>query len=366
MVLEATVPPLFFQNHKKKTTVQELMYIHQYNIISPQGGQSISEIETPELSVEGKMFAKEPKMEGVPPAMLRRMSKAVRMGIGTGLPLLKNHNIEGIILGTANGGMEDCIKFLNQIVEYNEGLLTPGNFVQSTPNAIAGQLSMISKNHGYNATHVHKGLSFENALIDAGMIIDENPGKNYLVGGVDEISTYNFNIDLLAGWYNQQKSNENLYQTGGMGTIAGEGAAMFLVNDNMEGACSKLESIEIFHTQQVEKVVERFRDFLRSHDQNNKDYIFLSGENGDGRHLPFYEVCENELRRNTSIIRFKHLSGEYPTATAFGLWLACNLISKKSLPEHLFKTALIKSESQNIILYNQYQGEQHCFMLIKK
>ena len=62
--------------------------------------------------------------------------------------------------------MEDCIKFLNQIIDYEEGLLTPGNFVQSTPNAIAAQLGLMTANKGYNITHVHRGLSFENALLD--------------------------------------------------------------------------------------------------------------------------------------------------------------------------------------------------------
>ena len=62
--------------------------------------------------------------------------------------------------------MEDCIKFLNQIVEYKEGLLTPANFVQSTSNAAAAQIALVTKNHQYNITHVHRGLAFENALMD--------------------------------------------------------------------------------------------------------------------------------------------------------------------------------------------------------
>ncbi|RZM12149.1 MAG: hypothetical protein EOO88_45975 [Pedobacter sp.] len=125
------------------------------------------------------------------------MGKAVRMGVGAAMPLLQHQEaVDGIIIGTANGGMEDCIKFLNQVIDYDEGLLTPGNFVQSTPNAVAGQLGLMTKNQCYNITHVHRGLSFEMALIDAMMQVKENPGKQYLLGSVDEISDYNFNIDL--------------------------------------------------------------------------------------------------------------------------------------------------------------------------
>ena len=100
--------------------------------------------------------------------ILRRMGKAVRIGVGAALPLLDgSSNPDGILIGSANGGMEDCIKFLNQVMEYDEGRLTPTNFVQSTPNAIAAQIGLATLNKGYNITHVHRGLAFENALLDA-------------------------------------------------------------------------------------------------------------------------------------------------------------------------------------------------------
>ena len=69
---------------------------------------------------------------------------------------------------------EDCIRFLNQIVQYDEGTLTPTNFVQSTPNAIASTIGMNLQCHGYNITHVHRGNAFENALLDALMYLDES------------------------------------------------------------------------------------------------------------------------------------------------------------------------------------------------
>ena len=117
-----------------------MLYIHQHTCISPQQAFNDVNIETLKESAENKLKAIEPVYEGIPPGILRRMGKAVRMGVGAAVPLLKtNTAIDGIIIGTANGGMEDCIKFLNQIIDYDEGLLTPGNFVQSTPNAIAAQ-----------------------------------------------------------------------------------------------------------------------------------------------------------------------------------------------------------------------------------
>src|SRR6478609_4855993 len=180
-----------------------MFYIHQSICISPQ--ESFDQINLSALRepVDNQLRAIEPKYENIPPGILRRMGKAVRIGVGAALPLVKSADnyFNGVVIGTSNGGMEDCIKFLNQIVQYEEGQLTPGNFVQSTPNAIAAQIGLLSKNQGYNITHVHRGLSFENALLDASMMLADNPDHQYLLGAVDEISAYNYNIDLLAGWY---------------------------------------------------------------------------------------------------------------------------------------------------------------------
>ena len=188
------------------------------------------------------MLAIEPSYEGIPPGVLRRMGKAVRMGAGAAMPIVKNNpNPDGIIIGTANGGKEDCVKFLNQIIEYDEGLLTPINFVQSTPNAIAAQIGLLTNNHGYNITHLHLGLAFEFAIIDADMMLNENPLNSYLLGAVDDISIYNYNYEDKSGWYKKEAfTNKSFYETNSPGSIAGEAAAMFLVNGNKSGSIAKI------------------------------------------------------------------------------------------------------------------------------
>src|SRR5215472_12722131 len=110
-------------------------------------------------------------------------------------------------------------------------MLTPGHFVQSTANAVASQISMASQNHGYNCTHVHRGLAFENALQDAILFAGENQGRMVLLGAVDEISGQHYNIERLEGSYREGPvSNTNLYTSLSAGTIAGEGAVMLMVN----------------------------------------------------------------------------------------------------------------------------------------
>src|SRR6185436_11909846 len=107
------------------------MFIHKSICISPQHTFPEVNIEDIVSSADNKLTVIEPKYENIPLNTLRRMGKAVRMGVGAAMNLIKEYPyLNGIIIGTSNGGMEDCIKFLNQVFDYNEGTLTPKNFVQ--------------------------------------------------------------------------------------------------------------------------------------------------------------------------------------------------------------------------------------------
>lgn len=342
------------------------MYIHQAICISPQQTFPDVDLKVLNASENNRLIAIEPKYNGIPTGILRRMGKAVRMGVGAALALHQpEKSFDGLIIGTANGGMEDCIKFLNQIMDYEEGRLTPTNFVQSTPNAIAAQIGLSTQNTGYNITHVHRGLAFENALLDAFMKLNENPEHTYLLGGLDEISDYNFSIEYLAGAYKKETvNNKDLYVNQNFGTIAGEGVAMFVVNKNSIGAKAKVLGLKMVHTKDLQEVQNTFNLFLNENEQPTID-ILLSGENGDSRLSEFYNCIENECPEDTGILRFKHYCGEFPTASAVSLWLACQFMENKQIPDHFIKRNPGNSKIRTILIYNNYKGYQHSFILLE-
>ena len=282
-----------------------------------------------------QLKAVEPGYEGIPGNMLRRMSKSVRMGIGAALPLLK-YSPDGILIGTGYGGMEDSVRFLNQIIGYNEGILTPGTFVQSTANAIASQLGLLHHNRGYNITYVSRGLSFESALLDAAMLVREHPGSSWLVGGVDEISDHHYRFECAEGWYKE-------------GVAAGEGAAAFLLNDRPAGALARISKIVLRGGEDEEVLRLALTGILDGYPPD----LLLSGENGDSRARNWYRIAESLMGPDTGIMRFKNLCGEYPTASAFALWLACNLPG--ALPER-----------RRILIYNNYKLTQHSLILLER
>ncbi len=344
-----------------------MFYIHQSSCISPQ--QTFHDVDFNKLHepVDRKLLAIEPRYDGIPPGILRRMGKAVRMGVGAAMQLLQNKPApDGIIIATVNGGKEDCVKFMNQIIDYNEGLLTPINFVQSTPNAVAAQIGLLTKNHGYNITHSQLGLAFEYAMIDADMMINEYPLSSYLLGAVDDISSFNYNFEEKSGCHKQENvSNKDLYTTNSPGYIAGEAATMFLVNGNGGGAIAKVLAVDTLHTTDESILQEKLSSFIKKHlPAGEKIDLLLTGENGDNRLLNYYSCCESLMDNAVTIARFKHMSGEYPTAISMGLWLCCDIIQKQYIPEHMIKKAAVTTGYKNVLIYNNYNSIQHSFILV--
>lgn len=343
-----------------------MFYIHQSSCISHQPTFNDVDLDDLKQSENNLVHAIEPKYENVPLGQLRRMGRALRMGVGTGMKLLGQNKVDGMLIGTANGGIEDSIIFLNQIHDYEEGRLTPTNFVQSTYNAIAGMMGMITVNHGYNATHVHRGHAFENVALDAAMLLKENPDNSYLIGGVDEISVKNHRLVSLAGWYRHDPvSNFDLYKSDATGTLPGEGAAMFIVNNKSEGAKARLKSLKMVNSLDENYVQEQLRLFLKENAEGGKIDLFLQGENGDNRLLKYYTACESLMEEETTVARFKHAFGEFQTVSALALWLSTFVLQGQKMPEHFIKKNSATAFNR-VLIYNNYQGVQHSFMLVER
>lgn len=306
--------------------------------------------------------------ETIPSSLLRRMGKAVRMGIGTALPLIeRNKKLDGIVIGTANGGLENCINFLNQIIDYDEGTLTPTHFVQSTPNVLAGQLALMSKNTGYNVTHVNGSLAFENALLDAMMFLEgEKNVASLLLGAVEEISNYNYNIDLSAGRYKFEKvANDNLITSQTNGSVCGEGSTMFVVSNDANNALAKIINLKQINFPNETDLKIKLKQFLNENEitTENIDLIIL-GNNGDIQFDSWYDLVKSLFTANKEFVYYKNFIGEYRTSSAFALFLATQLINgklqnHKGLEGHLTKTP------KTILIYNQFEGIHHSLILVK-
>jgi 3-oxoacyl-(acyl-carrier-protein) synthase len=343
------------------------MFITALKAISPQPTYDESLFQGNYTILRGNRYkAQEPDYASlISPNILRRLGKSNRMGIGAGFPLIQNQNdVDAIIIGSSEGGLGDCIKFLNQIVAYSEGTLTPTNFVQSTPNALAGSLALMSQNTCYNITHVHKGHAFENSLIDALLLFNEGKASTILAGNAEEISDYSYNIETLAGQFkSEETTSTDLLASNTAGTVCGEGSSMFILQADAREYFARIVDVEQISYPTEGEIYALVNEVLKKNQliPNDIDALVL-GYSGDNRTDFWYSNLTKIIFPEKAIYSYKNMVGEYPTSIAFATYMAAWLLSGKSVSVKPMKQP--DKPVKRILIYNHYKGEQHGLILM--
>lgn len=308
----------------------------------------------------------------IDPMAARRISRLVKMGIYTAKSCLENAGIENpdaIITGTGLGCVEDTEKFLTSIILNEENLLNPTPFIQSTHNTISSQISLNLKCHAYNMTYAHRGLSFESALLDCLLMLREDSVEKVLIGSADEITPNTFAITNRMGhWKTGNLSNLNILNSTTKGTIAGEGSAFFLLlNKPTQSSFAKICSVETFsYSMDAESVKESAESFLKNNNIEISDIdLVMLGINGDNRFDHFYYELTKTIFENNACAYFKHLCGEYHTASSFAIWMAAAILKEQSIPGFIRINNVRESKLKNILIYNNYRNLSHSFILLK-
>jgi 3-oxoacyl-[acyl-carrier-protein] synthase II len=299
-----------------------MIYIRSTGIIAPQGGPG-----APPHSGEpgARLHAVEPDYAKlIDPKLIRRMSRIIRMGVAAALECLNGAVPDAILTGTAYGCLEDTTIFLKRMIDNKEEMLTPTAFIQSTHNTVGAQIALLLQCHGYNNTFVHRGFSFESALLDALMLLHEGEARNVLVGGIDEITDTSHAILTRFGLYRH-------------GAVNGEGAAFFHLDT--EGPGVVLEALETFYKPTT---TTHIAAFLARHAPPD---LVLIGLNGDPANDRVYEALFPGILTET----FKDQCGEYPTATAYALARAVRRA---------------REINGRVLIYNHYQHIHHSLYLV--
>jgi hypothetical protein len=255
--------------------------------------------------------------ELIPNASIRRrMSRIVRMGVAAGLQCLAGGNgvrPDAILTATGLGCLADTEKFMNTLLDNDESLLAPTAFIQSTFNTIGAQIALLTDNHCYNNTFVHRGFSLESALLEAALLIGDGEARNVLAGTVDELTpTLSILLERL-GYLKRSKP--------------GEGAAFFLLsNQPTDTSYAILQDIKMISGPLAGKEIEEQIHALLSENRVEHPILIRSEE-------------------------FKSYCGEYPTAMSFGLWHTCKQMRETG-------------ETKHILLCNSFL-DNHSFILLK-
>jgi 3-oxoacyl-(acyl-carrier-protein) synthase len=302
--------------------------------------------------------------------MVRRMSRIIKMGVAAGKICLADAECtmpDAIITGTGLGCIEDTEKFLTNMIRDNEEFLTPTSFIQSTHNTVNAQIALLLKCHNYNFTYVHRGFSFESALLDSFIRINSGESGTILVGGMDEMTPNTFAILQRLGHYKRKRVNNlGLLKDHSRGAIAGEGAAFFLLSAN-PGAknYAKIEALDTFYKPDKDKIPAHISAFLeRSGRKIDEIDMVLIGMSGDPANDKVYDDVRTHLFREKPQAWFKHLCGEYQTASSFGLWLAAMILKNGQVPETVRLEGVTPGKLRNILIYNHYRNLDHSLMLV--
>lgn len=305
----------------------------------------------------------------IAPNSLRRMTRVLKMGLAASLKCLQDSGIAvpgAIVTGTGKGSLQDTERFIKEIRDYEEKALNPTPFIQSTYNAVNGLIALQQKCTQYNNTFVHRGFSFEHALLDSMVLLHEGTA-DVLAGAFDEITPEHFFIKGRIGhWKEETVSSDKLYEHVSPGTISGEGAIFFLLAPSVtEQSYAQIGGLEMLYKPSPEKLKTALPQFLQQHGLQATDIdLVLTGANADSNHDHYYQVLNDYT--HCPQLPFKHLSGDYETVGAFALYLAAQILKQQHIPSQWFPMLQQQpARLRNILIYNHFFGEQHTFMLVQ-
>ena len=349
-------------------------YIQGMGNISPQRTFDNSEF-LPEISEyqENVLMCVTPEFKNyINPVALRRMSRMFKIGLSAAKICAQDAGMEmpdGIITASGYGCIGDTSRFMLEVIENGEKQLTPTLFMQSTYNSISGGIAMAMKCNNYNTTYVHRGFTFETALQDAMMQIYDDPSKRILLGGFDETNDGQFAICIRTGYHRKDFVNSlSLFQTEGRGTLQGEGASFFTIgSEKTDNTYCRISGLQLLYApKDKSEIINAINDVLSEAGIDIKDVdIVINGIGGDTINDGLNNQVMDAIFADTQQVVFKHLSGDYCTASSFGLWLGAQMHRYQTIPE-IVKTNHIHSGApiRNILMLNHFRGKNYGIVLL--
>jgi len=276
----------------------------------------------------------------VSPIEARRMGKILKRALATSKEALKAAGLETvdtIITGTGYGCIENTEFFLDALSKDGEQLLKPTYFMQSTHNTISSLVAIQTRNHGYNVTYAHKGISFDSALQDVWLQFRLGKINSALVGGHDEMTETFYHILKKGGVMG--KDDE----------LCGEAAVSVVLSTENDNALCKLKSFKMLHQPSLTALKDEFADV---------DYV-LTGISGDHENDKAYLNEARALFGDKPLLKYKHLFGESFTSSGLGFYVAAQCLHAGFVPPSLFVNPEEADDRKpkRILLYNRSDGK---------
>lgn len=292
----------------------------------------------------------------LPANTARRAGKIIKRALVCSRVALERANVEmpdGIITATGLGCINDTEIFLDKMSREGETLLAPTHFMQSTHNSIGSAVALDLKCHAYNIHYSHKSVSFDCALQDALIQLQNSKRENILLGGYDELSPIFSKI--------MRRLPSRHFPNGG---FEGETAvSMLLSNKKENNRLCCIEDVQMNYKTDLQKMWIDFLD--RNHLTMEDIDLVFTGVNGNEENDFVYRQTVQSLFPSKPLARYKHLFGENFTSSGLGIYAAATCLQKQYVPEHLRYGENQKIDSvKRVLFYNHSENKEHTFVLM--
>lgn len=250
-------------------------------------------------------------------------------------------SVDGVVIGSGLGAVENTEKFLKDLVCSGEELLKPSYFMQSTHNAIASTIGIYLKCNGYNSTYCQKGVSFESAVLDAFLTLKQSENKKFFVGGFDEVSSSYYQILKKSNYLLDEYANAN--------------CGFVISNIKTSDSLCKIAYCSMIYTKDLSKLNREFNLVLEKSDIDSKaiDCVIV-GKFNNPINDDFVDLAINNLGlNNIKQINFSQEYKECYSASSYGMYMA----------NQIFKE---QKDINNILLYRHFRGKNHSFILLQR
>lgn len=251
-----------------------------------------------------------------------------------------------LCIGTGLGCLTDTVEFLSNMILKDEKTPMPAKFINSVHNAPASQAAMELGAKGLNSAPTHREISFESALWQSITEIRSGRADLAYAGACDEMSPYYMDAGFARGWWPPDAGPHvpfDLEADRSDMPLAGEGAALVSlargeaaakplarVGPCALGRWSRLPDGSIDAEAEaawIESTLARAGVGLDQID------LVLSGADGrtkvDAMYLRTHATLERRAGRGVPIAAYKHLCGDFASASAVGFVLAVGIVQGK-------------------------------------
>ena len=174
-------------------------------------------------------------------------------------------------------------------------------------------------------------------------------------------------MERMGFWRRKPFKGLELFNTTEQGTVAGEGAAFFLLcSEKTESSYASVSDLStLIYPADKEEIINKITDILRDNDLTPDDIdLMITGENGDSASDMVYQQTIDSILPDAGKASFKHLSGEYHTSASFAFWMALKILKNQTIPSVAIRKQPVSGKFRNILIYNHYRNINHSFILV--